>query len=462
MGHRLRSPSVALTAGGWIIGLAVTALILGTPYLGFGYQNRSLHLVLDTVDGCVAVLVAYLLYGRFARTWGLQELLLAQGFLLLAAAGVGQGLLLNAISDFQPGTLDIWIPLTIRLAGVGLVAGAAMVGFRRVRRGGLRWAWLGPLLLIALIILMLWIERDRLPVALEIGPPPSAQRPMITGHPVLVVAHALAALCLAAASVRYTAQAARRRDELVRWLGPACALGACARLNYVLFPSIYTDWIYTGDVLRTTSYLVLLIGAAREIAQFWAAQARTAVLEDRQRLARELHDGVVQELTFIQLEARSSALDTGRIIGASERGLAEVRAAIDALGRTADEPLSFVLHRAASEVTERYAGNLEVDLDDSVTADSAQRHALVRITREAVSNALRHGEATRVSIRLLRDRDLRRLVVSDDGKGFDVSATRQQTAGYGLTSMLERAHALPGELNISSSPGHGTEIGVSW
>ena len=96
-----------------------------------------------------------------------------------------------------------------------------------------------------------------------------------------------------------------------------------------------------------------------------------------------------------------------------------------------------------------------VDLDDSVDADQDQRHALVRITREAVSNAVRHGRARTHPHPAVRDHDGRRLVVQDDGRGFD-PPTRRESAGYGLTSMRERAEALPGALRrrLRARPGH--------
>jgi signal transduction histidine kinase len=287
---------------------------------------------------------------------------------------------------------------------------------------------------------------------------------VIEGHPVLLVAQGLTAVCFLAASVLFVRQSFSRSDELLRWLGPACALGGFARVNYVLFPSLYSDWVYTGDLLRTGCYVLLLVGAAREIGRYWSAQARVAVLEDRRRLARELHDGVVQELGYIRAESFAIAPDHGlqtRILGACDRALDEARAAVDALGRSPDEPLGFVLHRAARQVAERYGGRVVVDLDDAVEADQDQRHALVRIIREAVSNAVRHGSAGSIRIRLEHDQHARRLVVQDDGMGFDPGDV-SGGAGYGLISMRERAMALPGAFDISSEPGKGTTVGVTW
>ena len=460
-----RVPTPVLTVAGWAIGAVVTALILGTPYLVFGYHSPSLHLVLGTVDASVALLLAYLVYGRFLRSRLTQDLLLAQGLFVLAVAGLGMGLLLHRFDGApRPGTLEVWLPLALRTAGALLIAVASLAGARTVRAGR-RWMGVAPWVLIVAGGLVLWLFRGALPEALGQNPPASAEHPVLTGHPMLLAAHGFSALSFMVASVAFTARAVRRDDELLRWLGPACALAAFARVNYVLFPSLYSDWIYTGDLLRTGSYLLLLVGAAREIGQYWTAQARAAVLEDRRRLARELHDGLVQELVYIRAEARAATSEesaSGRIVAACDRAIDEARGAVDALGRSSDEPLGFVLHRAAQQVAERYGAHLDVDVDHSVAADEEQRYALVRIAREAVSNAIRHGKARRVCLRLVNDRVVgHRLVVEDDGRGFDVEAVAAG-AGYGLTSMRERALALPGSFEIRSQPEQGTTVGVTW
>jgi signal transduction histidine kinase len=460
----MSSAPLLLTAGGWLVGIATTAAVVGSPYLVFGLHSRSAHLLLDTVDACVALLLTYLLFGRFSRSRRLQDLMLAQGLLVLAVAGVGPDAVTALVDTGRPDVLEVWAALAMRVTAAGLVVAAALLGTERVLIRARASVASAPLIALAAGVVALWLLRDSLPLALEQSPPPSATEPVITGHPLLLAGQVVAAIAFAVASIAFTAQAARRHDAIVLWLGPACALAAFARVNYLLFPSLYTEWVYTGDLLRTASYAVLLVGAAREIGEYWSGWARAAVLEDRRRLARELHDGVVQELGYIRGSALTAVPDDvarDDMVGACDRALDEARAAVDALGRSVEEPLGFVLHRAARQVAERYGGRVQVDLDDSVDVDHVQRHALVRITREAVSNAIRHGNAASVCIRLERDLECRRLVVQDDGRGFDPSISRRST-GYGLTSMRERAMALPGSFDIRSSKGRGTTVVVTW
>ena len=429
-----------------------------------------MHLVLDTADMCVALLAAYLLFGRFARSRRLQDLLLAEALLLLALAGLGMTLFLELLSGYAPGTLDVWLPVGLRTGASALVLLAAFAG-DRVVTGWTRRGQVAPWVVVALATAVLWLLKDRLPLAVTEQQSATVQRPLLTEHPLVFVAWALTATCFLPASVLFTRQVvnsrAGRTDHLLMWAGPAFALAGFARISYTFFPSLYSGWLYTGDLLRTASYVLLLVGATREIRQYWSAQARVAVLEDRRRLARELHDGVVQELGYIRIitHGLSDVPEDARrgLLASCDRALDEARAAVDALGRSPDEPLGQVLHRAARQVAERYDARLEVDLDPGITADAEHRHALVRITREAVSNAIRHGQVGCVRLRLWRGPDGRHhLVVADDGRGFDPRATRAAATGFGLTSMAERASALRGSADIRSEPGQGTIVEVTW
>ncbi|GAA1765213.1 hypothetical protein GCM10009767_24830 [Kocuria aegyptia] len=465
MGNSTLVPSLMLV--GWAIGLVVTALVVWSPHVLFGYYGPSMHLVLDTVDACVALLVAYLLHGRFTRRRRLQDLLLAQGLILLAVAGIGLTYAAESLDGSHGGSLDVWLPLAVRTAGAAFIAGAALVSpAREVPVASWWWAVVVPVAFVVVISLALWAGGPLLPTPL--GPTDgngALQPPILSGHPLLLTAQGAAAACFFVASIAFTSRALSRADPLLHWLGPACALAAFARVNYALFPSLYTDWIYTGDILRTGFYLFLLIGASREIEQYWDARSRAAVLEDRRRLARELHDSVIQELALIRMEGHALPADEptrGRILGACDRALDEVRVAVQALGTAADEPLGFVLHRAARELAQRYRVHLEVDVDDSIDAGPEQQHALLRIVQEAVSNAVRHGRAEKLCLRLARNGDGRRLVVKDDGAGFDVRRATGTDAGYGLISMRERAGSLPGALEVCSEPGRGSEVTVTW
>jgi len=459
----LARPGIAATMVGCVVGLLVTALILWSPYLTSGLRSPSLHLMLDTIDACIALLVAYLVHRR--RHW--QDRFLAQGLVLLAVAALGLDYAARRLPGVREGALDIWLPLTVRSAGAVCILLAALAGGRSVRNSfAQRHAWLVPVSIVVAAAAALWSLGARLPVAFDDDVlQPSVEQPLLTAHAGLLAAQTIGALCFFVASVAFAVQSAGRSDELIRWLGPAFTLAAFARVNYILFPSLYTDWLYTGDVLRTGSYLLLLVGAGRELRQYWNGQSRAAVLEDRRRLARELHDGVIQEVAYIRSESYSlpAELPAGdRIVAACDRALDEARAAVQALGRPTDEPLGSVLDRAARELAERYQINLDVEVDDSISVEPDQQHALMRITREAVSNAVRHGGAERVHLQLSRYGAQRKLVIRDNGRGFDVSRAVADNAGYGLLSMRDRARGLPGSFDVDAERGNGSLVTVLW
>ncbi len=432
----------------------------------FDYRNAAAHLVLDTVDACVALLVSYLLYGRLLRTRRLEDQLLVQSLMLLALASVGTSVVVLSSVDDRGERMEVWLALTLQVVAAAFIAAASAAGEKRPLQQISVLRLLTPVAaLVVTSLLGLRLVSSNLPLPLPTDEAPT----LMSGHATLVAAQAFTVACFLIAGYRFTIQARGMTDPLLRLLGPACVLAGFARLNYALVPSLYSQWLYTGDILRTAFYLVLLIGAAREIRAFWGAQARTAVIEDRRRLARELHDGVVQELGYIRSESgalrRLDPRRTERILGACDRALDEARQAVEVMGRSGEEeePLGLSVHRAARQVADRFGVALELELDDTVTADGRQRHALLRIVREAVGNAARHGRATRMKVDLQRLSHGRcRLVVNDDGEGFDVLTATTLPRGFGLTSMRERAEDLPGEFEVESAPGAGTTVTVNW
>lgn len=454
------------TGGAWLVGVLITAWILWGPLLSFTPYGPRAHLVLDTVDACVALLAGYLVYGRFVRHRRVQDLLLGQALLVLAMSAS----VVVAISPGlpgEPGATEVWLPVAARTAGAVMLLAAALIHPRRTSPAGSRpWMVLGPSLVVLVLVAAATTVGEVLPVAVDTAYLDGRSGPqLLTAHPALIGAQLFAATCFLIASLLCSWRAALTGDVLLRWLGPACALGGFARVNYALAPSLYSDWLYTGDLLRTGFYLLLLVGSAKELAHYWTAQTEEAVLEDRRRVARELHDGVVQELAYIRGEAHAIHEDPelrGRIVAAADRALDEARTAIHTLGRVEEEPLKVMLERAARELGRRHRVTVEVTADGEVEVNPDHLHTLLRIVREAVGNAARHGCAQTVSIGLANHGPQRLLHVRDDGSGFDLQDAVRTSSGYGLVSMSERARSLPGTLEIHSAPGQGSEVRVRW
>lgn len=207
--------------------------------------------------------------------------------------------------------------------------------------------------------------------------------------------------------------------------------------------------------------MLLLVGAAREIERYWEERARAAVLEERRRLARDLHDGVAQELAFIWRQTRRLAPgENGPVVaalsGSAERALQESRRAVAALRGAPVQSLAAAMADELDNVAARVGTRVVVDIDDAVLLPAETREQLLRIACEAVANAGRHGRAELVRVDVFGG-DNPRLLVVDNGTGFDPS-TPPRRATFGLVTMQERARSLGARLFVTSRPGDGTRV----
>jgi len=453
-----------LTAATAAVALTVTLLVVVVTPLRFAYRSPGLHLVLETAEGCVALVVAYLVAGRFRdhRRW--QELLLAIGLSVLAVTNLALSAVPVALAMPEHEQLNRWTPLAARFVGTVLVAVAAMTPPHSVvARGRARTVVLSAAAGLVGLGLAGWLLGGQLPPVVSPGLDVSdSRRVLIAGHPTVVTAQAMSGALYALAAARFTRRAgAETSDELFRWLGAGCALAAVARIDYVLFPSLYTDFVHVGDAFRLGFYLCLLVGAAREVRSYWA---RAAVLEDRRRLARDLHDGLTQELTYLYAQAQRLETSPGdrrtaeQIGGAAGRALDEARHAIGALTRPVGQAFAASLQQTVEDLGRRYDVRTATSIEDSVVAAPEQAEAILRITGEALRNAARHGGATCVSVGL--DAAPLVLTVTDDGCGF--SPHEVVSRGFGLTSMRERAEGAGASYVLTSAPGAGTRVEVRW
>lgn len=190
-----------------------------------------------------------------------------------------------------------------------------------------------------------------------------------------------------------------------------------------------------------------------------------AVLEERQRLATDMHDSVTQLLFAADLSlkiARESPDETQRAERLQRAGelveaaLAELRALVEVL-RPAD--LTNGLHVALSRLAQRTSDIIRVHLEaDPLPLPEATAEALYRIVQEALHNTLKHAHATSLWIRLERQKDTVRLTVEDDGQGLP---QQMPATGVGLKSMHARAEAVGGRLSLLAREGGGTRVEVS-
>lgn len=185
------------------------------------------------------------------------------------------------------------------------------------------------------------------------------------------------------------------------------------------------------------------------------------VLHERRRIARDLHDGLAQELAYIAIESRRLAAlhhqgeELTSIAGAAERALQETRRVMESLITLREEPLDKLIADEAEAVAARWGADVVLAVDPAIRPSPAAQEALLRVVREAVSNAARHGKARRVWIHV-ESEDGITLRIVDDGTGFDPGHVAAD--GFGLTSMRERVEELGGELRLESLPTAGTTV----
>jgi signal transduction histidine kinase len=208
---------------------------------------------------------------------------------------------------------------------------------------------------------------------------------------------------------------------------------------------------------------------AIENARLYERAQKLAAMEERQRLARELHDSVSQAFYGISLGVHTAIAMRDRdpvkvtealnyVLSLADAGLTEMRALIFELRPDSleVEGLTAALAKQTAALRARHGIKVDEDLSDEPSVPLKIKEAVYRIAQEALNNAVKHAHATRLGLRLSHDVESIMLEVSDDGIGFDPTGT--YPGHLGLRSMRERAARLGGMLEIRSVPGQGTRV----
>lgn len=212
---------------------------------------------------------------------------------------------------------------------------------------------------------------------------------------------------------------------------------------------------------------------AVENAQLYKQAQQLAVVEERNRLARELHDSVTQalygitlhaEAAYRQLEAQRADLaneQLSELRSTAQEALREMRLLIFELRPSVVEMQGLVpALRARLEAVEERAGlRVEMNLDDHLNLSDRVQDGLYRIAQEALNNALKHAKANQIRLNLSGSLSKVTLEIFDDGLGFKPDEAIEG-GGLGLDGIIERAELLRGELTIDSWPGKGTTIRI--
>jgi signal transduction histidine kinase len=229
---------------------------------------------------------------------------------------------------------------------------------------------------------------------------------------------------------------------------------------------------FTADDEANIGLLASHAAAAIEAAGMYEATRTLALVEERERMARELHDALNQSLFSLSLTARAAsrhlATDPERtseelseIALLAKQAMTELRAVVDGL-RPPDverDGLLAAIRSLAALLSRVHQIEIAVLADTEPNLDGRAEHEVFRIVQEALTNAVRHARAGKVTVSFADGAGLR-VVVSDDGLGFDPDARSSRGRRLGLTSMRDRASALGGSLEITSSPGQGATVSL--
>ena len=276
-------------------------------------------------------------------------------------------------------------------------------------------------------------------------------------------------------------------DNASEWPGLMEFHRTAGHTGMVVFPLLFGGrnvgfiTLYFKDPLAATlvnsELLVALAQQATlaiEIMRLAHSAKESAVLVERNRIGREIHDGLAQAFTGILMQLAAAeefegtercatqGLIAGRIRDLAREGLAEARRSVMAL--RPDQTRSGGLELALRQLAERSSvpGRTACSFEGRAPATGLapeHEHALLRIAQEAVSNAVRHGHPQHVRISLVGEPTHWLLSVADDGAGMETPDDCAEH-GFGLTNMQERATAIGGSWHIDSQRGHGTRVSV--
>jgi signal transduction histidine kinase len=214
------------------------------------------------------------------------------------------------------------------------------------------------------------------------------------------------------------------------------------------------------------------LAVAIENARLAERGQQLAVLEERRRLARELHDSVTQSLFSMSLLAQAlpdlweidraeARAGLGQIREMTRAALAEMRALLFELrpAGLGQQGLAYALREHATTIERRAGIAVIVDAARDPALPEPVEQAFFRIAQEALANVARHARARRVQV-TLRGPAPARLAIADDGQGFTIEQAGE--GRFGLISMRERAAAVGARLRVRSAPGQGAEVIVEW
>jgi signal transduction histidine kinase len=444
-----------------LLGLGLAVLAAPVVFRAAAVSAPSLRAALETMMTLFAFAAAWLLRAQFASSRRLRDLLLLDGILALGLLSLGTAAVPAAL-DLRPAAYfavaELWGGLFVAALFTAAAFAPAdwLVAPRRY-----------PIAITAASVLavaggvLLGVQSSAHDLAGGVG----NQRALVPvgGHPLVLVLVVSATVLFAYAAIGFACRHKAESDRLAQMLAIATVLMAGASVPRVLRYSLVPGRIDPALGLRVMAFALILAAAAIRERQLHARTAKASALAERRRVARDLHDGIAQDLAFIAAHGSRMAETLGDdhpVVVAARRALALSRSTIsdlsDPAGATARESLEAV----AEELRHRFGIAIAIDAQLGSDLDAGAREHVTRIAREAIANAARHGRARNVIVSLRQTDTGVALRVIDDGRGILGATSVAAPEGFGLRSMRERAAALGGQLSIRQAGAGGTELEV--
>ena len=492
--HPHRAVEIALAVLALVL-TVTTAVVATVPTVVPALVNDRFDITIVTAAMLVSGAVAALAWARGRVANDPAALLRASAFavlfvlngLTLVAGLVGADAALGATLD-NPGQLPLIAGVVGRSVATALLVAAGWVA---ISRGvpSLRPAvvLVGPAAAVLVLLAAAALVRDALPllaperVLAALAADPTAPLPSEEA-PALVVIQTLIGigfLWASALAYRSFGRSGRASDAL---LAAGLLVAAFSQVHSALHPGSYSGVVTIGDMLRLAFYALLLTGvvaetredladlraATMEVRRLADAEFAAVALAERARLAREIHDGLAQDLWYAKLKQSRLAQVAGfagearqlndEVGDAIDSALAEARDAVAAMRQGAESgALLDILARHVDDFADRFALRAELVSDGPLPDIGPRAQAeLLRIVHEALTNMRRHADATVVRVDVQTNGELR-LAVTDNGRGF---RPENAPSGFGLESMRQRATVIGARLVITSEPQNGTRVEV--
>lgn len=448
----LRGPLASLI----LLGLIATALVAPVALRSAGLNAPTLRAALEMMMTLFAFAGAWLLRTQFSSSRRLRDLQLLAGTLVLGLTTLAVAAL-PAAFDLHQGAYFAAAQLSGRVfVGAMFVAAAFMPGDWLVARRRHPLVLVAGLSVAGLLIVGLG--------GLVFGAHGQLDRFAVTnGHPALVGLVVTATALLLYAAVGFIQRQRVEGDRVAGVVALAMIGLAGASFANLLAGALAPGRIGAGEALRTLAFGLILAAAVIRERQVHARISKATVLAERRRVARDLHDGIAQDLAFIAAHGPRFVEELGDdhpVVIAARRALAISRSTISELSdpgaATAHEALEAVAH----ELSARFDISVAVNAELAGDLEPNERENVTRIAREAIANAARHGGARNVIVSLRQTQTGIALRVVDDGCGIVGTDLLPAPEGFGLRSMRERAAALGGQLNVRQPRMGGTELEV--